>query len=231
MRTITLLLLALLILVAPASAQDDDPCYQRGGFYNDEGKCVLSMGLTIDIQMPVTPGNYYLEGQINTYLFGERARFLGDWIQYGVGESFSMPWELEIHYEEFGFGPTVIGYRFDIYTYTGGAHPNSDYHTIVVDTADERRLRLDDFFQPGVDIYPILETLISPQLYDRLGEGAFFAEGVAPFAENYEDWIPAMDGLHLYFAPYQVAPYAAGPQEVVVPWEDLAPYTNPGYVP
>ncbi len=43
-------------------------------------------------------------------------------------------------------------------------------------------------------------------------------DGTAPIAENYQTMWPASDGLHVVFGAYQVAPYAFGQPEIVVPW-------------
>jgi hypothetical protein len=42
--------------------------------------------------------------------------------------------------------------------------------------------------------------------------------GAAPTVQNYQSWMITPQGLKFTFDPYQVASYAEGPQEVVVPY-------------
>lgn len=43
-------------------------------------------------------------------------------------------------------------------------------------------------------------------------------KGAGANAENYESWTITKKGLAITFDAYQVGPYAAGPQHVVVPY-------------
>jgi hypothetical protein len=45
--------------------------------------------------------------------------------------------------------------------------------------------------------------------------------------ENYRNWNITPDGLMITFDEYQVAPYAAGPQTVTVPYSELRGLINP----
>ena len=45
-----------------------------------------------------------------------------------------------------------------------------------------------------------------------------FSDGAKPTPENYAVWNVSADGLVITFNEYQVAAYAAGPQEVVIPF-------------
>ncbi|HXR98967.1 MAG TPA: RsiV family protein, partial [Pyrinomonadaceae bacterium] len=52
-------------------------------------------------------------------------------------------------------------------------------------------------------------------------------KGAAAKADNYQGWTITKRGLGIYFDPYQVGPYAAGPQFVLVPYSDLKDLINP----
>ena len=51
--------------------------------------------------------------------------------------------------------------------------------------------------------------------------------GAAPLAKNYQSWILTKKGLGITFDAYQVGPYAAGPQFVMVPYAALKDVVNP----
>ncbi len=54
-----------------------------------------------------------------------------------------------------------------------------------------------------------------------------FTSGAQPTPENYGNWNITPDGLLITFDEYQVAAYAAGPQEVVVPYTELQSVIDP----
>ena len=52
-------------------------------------------------------------------------------------------------------------------------------------------------------------------------------DGAAPTAKNYESWTITKQGLGINFDAYQVGPYAAGPQFVMVPYSALKDLIKP----
>jgi hypothetical protein len=51
--------------------------------------------------------------------------------------------------------------------------------------------------------------------------------GAGPDIANYDSWTITKKGLGINFDSYQVAPYAAGPQYVVVPYSTLKDIVKP----
>ncbi|MFO7584726.1 MAG: DUF3298 domain-containing protein, partial [Anaerolineales bacterium] len=51
-----------------------------------------------------------------------------------------------------------------------------------------------------------------------------FSGGAEPLPENYRNWNLTYEGLLITFDEYQVAPYAAGMQQVLVPFDVLENY-------
>ena len=54
-----------------------------------------------------------------------------------------------------------------------------------------------------------------------------FSDGAKPTPENYAVWNISAEGLVITFNEYQVAAYAAGPQEVVIPFAALKDILDP----
>jgi Protein of unknown function (DUF3298) len=48
-------------------------------------------------------------------------------------------------------------------------------------------------------------------------------EEIGSLTADPERWLIGKDGLALHFDAYDIADYAAGPQQVVIPWAELAP--------
>lgn len=121
-------------------------------------------------------------------------------------------------------------------TFAGGAHPNQNYFTITYDLKSGRELKLAELFKPGAKYLAAISAYATKDLQGRkmpdsnenLGLAQdVFAEGAQPMAKNYRNWNLTKKGLLFTFDPYQVGPYAAGPQTVVVPYAQLTEIARP----
>jgi hypothetical protein len=102
---------------------------------------------------------------------------------------------------------------------TGAAHPFHYAHTLNYDLEEARVLTLGDLFEPGAGY---LDALSAYSLDDLRRQGVLeWEDGALPTAENYQRWNITPDGLLISFDEYSVAPYAAGPQAVLVPYAVL----------
>ncbi len=143
---------------------------------------------------------------------------------------------IEISYDIDYADNDLISVRFLQSTFTGGAHPNYNYFTITYDLKTGKELKLAELFKPGakyldtVSAYAIkdLQSRKMPDSDENMGlaqDG--FDEGATPKAENYLHWNSTKKGLMFTFDPYQVGPYAAGPQFVIVPYVKLKDIAKP----
>lgn len=125
----------------------------------------------------------------------------------------------------------LVAVQFEVSDYySGAAHPN--HHTAVInyDLRRARPLQLADLFKPSA-LY--LRALSEYCVRDLKRQSRADAEaepvlddesiesGAAPNADNYASWLVTRRGLQITFDPYQVGPYAAGPQRVLVPYAAL----------
>ena len=122
-------------------------------------------------------------------------------------------------------------------TYEGGAHPNSSSFTINYDLKNNREIKLADVFKPGAKYLDAVAAYCTKDLQSRkdaeTGENMgiaqeMWADGATPAADNYRSWNVTKKGLMFTFDAYQVAPYAAGPQTVIVPFANLKTIAKPG---
>ena len=102
----------------------------------------------------------------------------------------------------------------------GAAHPGSFSKTFNFDLSTGRMLALDDLFQPGADYLPLLSQFCQAEILRR--DSQFWPDGADPQPANYRSWNLTPGGLLVTFDEYQVAPYAAGPQSVMVPYSELS---------
>lgn len=111
-------------------------------------------------------------------------------------------------------GADVVSVQLIFSEYTGGAHPNATFLAITVDRKAGKELTLDDALaMTGLTLEQVAAESLK-QLKATLGEGVMFEEGAAPKPENYSTFVVSADKVTFIFQNYQVAAYAAGPQEV-----------------
>jgi hypothetical protein len=120
--------------------------------------------------------------------------------------------------------------------YSGAAHPNHHTHVVNYDVRRGRALELADLFKPSALYLKTLSDYCVKDLKRQFREGGWsepeqmdagIDEGAAPNAENYRSWLVTRRGLAVTFDPYRVAPYAAGPQHVFIPYSALREIIDP----
>ncbi len=128
----------------------------------------------------------------------------------------------------------LVSVQFDIGSYyQGAAHPNSHTETLNYDLRNGKQLRLADLFKPGTKYLQTLSTYCIADLKKQSKEKGtelvedMLKDGAAPTAKNYESWTITKQGLGINFDAYQVGPYAAGPQFVMVPYSALKDLIKP----
>ena len=114
----------------------------------------------------------------------------------------------------------LLSVRSTVYFFTAGAaHPNTYSTVINYDMTEGKALDLVDLFKPDVKYLDVLATYCRANLKRRARLD--FPEGADPKLENYDAWNITARGLLINFDPYQVTPYAAGPQQCLVPYAVL----------
>ncbi|MEP6706273.1 MAG: DUF3298 domain-containing protein [Pyrinomonadaceae bacterium] len=130
----------------------------------------------------------------------------------------------------------LVSVGFDIGGYSrGAAHPSSFTETINYDLKNGKTLKLADLFKPSSSYLKIISAYCINDLKkqakaqgpDSLLINDGIQNGAAAKAENYKSWTITRKGMAITFDAYQVAPYAAGPQFVLVPYSALQDTINP----
>jgi hypothetical protein len=117
----------------------------------------------------------------------------------------------------------------------GAAHPAHTIDTYVYDLKEGKLVNSSDLFKADADYLAFLSSYSRSDLVaqsKKSNDGYIFdqqmlADGTAPTKENFSKVLPTKDGLIIYFDEYQVAPYAAGPQQVVIPYAKLKNLIDP----
>jgi hypothetical protein len=119
-------------------------------------------------------------------------------------------------------------FKFDFLFYSDtAAHPGLNTISINYDLAQGRELTLGDLFLPNSNYLEVISNYCVAELSWQTYSDSFWLEGANPTPENYRNWNITPEGVVITFGEYQVAPYASGPQTVIVPYRELQAITNP----
>jgi len=118
----------------------------------------------------------------------------------------------------------------------GAAHPFDYTQTANYDLEKGEDVTLDQLFLPGSDYLGVISAYCITKLQTSEIRSVLSAEGAQPDAKNYRNWNITADGLIITFDEYQVAPYAVGPQLIIVPYSELQSIIDPqgplvGHIP
>ena len=144
----------------------------------------------------------------------------------------SMGSDLTIAYDVALVQDDLASVEFKVSTYyQGAAHPNSYADTLNYDLKNGKQLKLSDLFKPGAKYLQTIANYCIADLKKQAKDKGLLDEeiqkGAAASPKNYESWTITRRGLGISFDAYQVGPYAAGPQYVLVPYASLKELINP----
>ena len=144
----------------------------------------------------------------------------------------SMGSDLTVNYDIALAQDDLVSVKFDVGSYyMGAAHPNSYSEVINYDLKNGKELKLSDLFKPGAKYLQAIATYciadLKKQGKDKGLTDEEIEKGAAASPKNYHSWTITKRGLGINFDSYQVGPYAAGPQFVLVPYSTLKDLINP----
>ncbi len=108
--------------------------------------------------------------------------------------------------------------------HAGAAHPSTETEVINFAFQEGREITLAELFTDGTPFLPPMadysRQALRQQLTDQAVDG--IVNGTKPIAEHYSKWNITPQGFLITFEEYQVASYAAGRQEVTIPYAALS---------
>lgn len=119
-----------------------------------------------------------------------------------------------------------LKFDFSFYADTA-AHPGLNSVTLNYDLGQGRELALGDIFLSDSNYLETISNYCIAELRKQPYADVFTDTGTQPTLENYRNWNITPDGLLITFDAYQVAPGAAGPQHVNVPYDELIALIDP----
>jgi peptidoglycan-N-acetylglucosamine deacetylase len=175
----------------------------------------------ISAEYPVT-GRDDITDKVRGFVEESIATFKKD--TAGIEEGFRAA-TLDITYDEES-NEVADNYIFHIYSDTGGAHGIEVTRTFSFDESGNL-IELNDLFTNEDKGLQLVSQYVKTDLMKReFADSEWISEGAAPTDENYHSYTVSKKGLTVFFDPYQVAAYAAGPQTVDVPVSAFKAYAN-----
>lgn len=119
----------------------------------------------------------------------------------------------------------ILSIEYSDYSFLGGAHPNNfvSYSNYYLATGEE--IPLDECFQKDYEnqLNSIAEKIFKQQKKlsmdsDLSSAGYWFDEDKFELNDNFA---VLKNGLLFYFNSYEIAPYALGPTELVIPYSEI----------
>ena len=154
-----------------------------------------------------------------------------------IPTSSSFNWEFSETMDFYLLKERCMVVRRDNYEYKGGAHGMGTTLYYVFDLTDKRVLNIRDFFREGTEerLYETIKNELRGY-NDRAAAAA--AQGTAVLGDDKplsqgifltdepgltDNFFINQEGMGLNWAPYEIAPYAAGSIEILLPWKTIRP--------
>lgn len=118
-------------------------------------------------------------------------------------------------------------YIFTSTIYTGGAHGLQVTKTFTFDQYGAPITINDLFAKPDAGLKAVASFVQNEITKKNISDPQWIADGAGANVENYQSFVFGTDGVTFIFDPYQVAPYAVGTQNILVPFSIFKNFANP----
>lgn len=163
------------------------------------------------------------EDQVPATLDSIAAGFLHEYelaqVDYPDG---GMPWMVETISKILYDSPKFVTIELDNYSYAGGAHPNFYVSLLNYDATTGEPLKITDLITDTLQLAKLAEARFREVRElgqdENLNEAGFFWGETFILPENIGI---KGDSLYLFYNPYEIAPYALGPTDFSLPFDQL----------
>lgn len=127
----------------------------------------------------------------------------------------------------------VVSVMIKYYDYMGGAHGSSAYQSYCFDTKSGQEITFSDIISDTTGLEDKVITNLKeqyPELFENNDDSTFSPEQTArddinelvsnPEKQSTMPWILTTSGIEFVFGEYELGPYAAGSQFVLLPYDD-----------
>jgi hypothetical protein len=111
----------------------------------------------------------------------------------------------------------LTGYNYPF----GAAHGMPTMTYVPIDLVSGRIYALKDLFKPGSDYVRVLSDIVGNQIKNNPEYSYVFPDSFKGISPDQPFYVKE-NALYLYFAPYEIAPYAAGFPTFRIPFSQIA---------
>jgi len=135
-------------------------------------------------------------------------------------------WEAEITGRVIYTSDEVLNIEIQHYSYTGGAHGYSGKRSLLFDPATGKAIENQNLFKDTNTFKAFAEKRFRAAFQLNENEsinsnGLMFEDGIFQLPQTY---FFTDKGFLLYYNVYEIASYADGPKQLLLPYQDIQPY-------
>lgn len=171
-----------------------------------------------------------IEASMNLNDLGNR--FIQDYNEYTAesklqatednSDPFITGWSIETEGQVTFESPKAVSISLSNYTYTGGAHPNSNITLLNYSVLTGKPLKIKDLVSNQSKLVQLAEQKFRKTLElaanANLNDQGYFWDGKFQLPANFGI---VEEGLLFFYNSYEIAAYAVGPTDFVLTWEEL----------
>ena len=229
MKKLTTVFIALVLMITSAQAYASNPVCETGCVeIISEVKEGSDKYMSWDMEIPQVEGlkSNKIEKKINKQLSGDIIRFKEELhkeakksYKESKGSKYPFrPYDVKTVYDVRYLDKDVLSLTVDKYQYTGGAHGMTFRTAYNYDLCTGKELGYQDIFKDYPDYKKVIVDRITEAILKNPED--YFSDAVDT-VEKFTDDQPFYitdEGIVVYYGLYEIAPYAAGIREFLIPY-------------
>lgn len=245
-----IVLLFLLFACNPPANNTQAGTFSKLKFANENFKAELVPGCDSCTQavvdIPVATGDTIAARNINDYVFTVAQKTLGeedksyngyDSLVAGFVEAYKkvradfpdglpISWTGKLNGSVIKQTDSLINIKLETFTFTGGAHPNSNTYSLLFNAGTGKKLARENVIRDVPGLTAVAEKKFREQL--KIPAGTPINSTIYTFDDNKfvlpENIFFTDSGLQLYYNAYEIAPYYVGATIITLPYADAEQY-------
>lgn len=159
------------------------------------------------------------------YVLTDLCNMAKDSLEYGFGTS-EFTWYTDVTF--FRADASVVSFIESVYSFTGGVHGNYWYVGKNYDAESGKEINLEDVLADAES----LESILNEKIMEKYADVVFvdIESALAEYELTDYQWTMGYDGITFWFSPYEIAPYAAGVQNILISFDEYKDIFNQKYI-
>lgn len=152
------------------------------------------------------------------------SKFISDYETFiKENTDYTAAWSAEIEGSVVHSDSNIVNIKLDSYTFTGGAHGNSNATSLLFDSKTGKELSIKDIVNDTVALSNIAEKKFREK-YNIQPDKAINSTGLMFPDDKFilpQNIFVSKEGLQLYYNPYEIAPYSEGTKDIDISYDEI----------